>query len=491
MENHSGAARVRRNSALILLFVLGVLAPAGLLRPQGRKIQNTVNLPAAAHKKGQVAGFYVDPLSGNRVYRLSDSNLCPMGGSHVFSYTNQFSPKGNMVLECGMGRRTPAIHPLYDSEFKLLNEDVLDAARAPGPGDSFHDIQWSQEREVLYARTGGMIVELDPFARTTRVVLNFIDHIHAVRAWDETPVRISGIRDLSVGPGDRLMVHLQCRRMDRGCPENWQIIGVGVYDPATKQTAALYVPVEKDLAPEGFGEGQWSQNPKGRLTLAYNEAPNFSYTANLKSRVQYEDNHGSRGYFCGSNGRCYKVNMKNDTIPGHKTGPIGCKGLDGNPRVPWQPEYALYDDETGKRELIFGCDFPPETVVQHITRSLGALDVFGFSTVRNTFATGVGQFSALDDAILRATVTYVGDQPAGVNVTSVAQHRSASGGYAKSLGRECGYWATPRPVSDATGTRVLFDSTMSNPSWPAREGGKVKTDCRTDVFVGVYAPAAR
>jgi hypothetical protein len=74
-----------------------------------------------------------------------------------------------------------------------------------------------------------------------------------------------------------------------------------------------------------------------------------------------------------------------------------------------------------------------------------------------------------------------------VRIDPVAYHRSAEGPRARQMGRECGYWAQPRMVMDFTGTRFMFDSTMSHPEWPALEGRKPKNDCNTDVFVAEWA----
>lgn len=451
------------------------------------QVHNMVTLPAAAHKKGQTAGFFIDPITGNRVYRLSDGHLCPSGGQHFYSYTNQFSPQGRMVFDCMQGRGAPAIYPIYGPDFKLEYDDVLDAARAPGPGGSFHDVQWSQEREVLYARTGGMVVELDPVARHTRVVVNFVDRLHGFIFANGKKLDISGVKDLSVGPGDRLMVHLQCRYSSPGCPADYAVIGIGVFDPATGQARALYVPVPGDKAPAGFDEAQWSQNPRGRLIVVYGDAPNFSYSADLSSRVQFEDNHGHRGYFCGSNGRCYMARVKDDTLANGRVGQIGCKNSDGTVAQPWKPEYALYDDETGKRALIFGCDLPGQNAWQHISRALGGKDVFGISSERFTFRPSLERFVPTDEAIVRGVAEYTNGQPSRVRLEPVAYHRSAVGPLAKLMGRECGYWATPRVVADVTGQRFLFESTMSHPEWLALEGRKTKTDCRTDVYVAESA----
>jgi hypothetical protein len=225
----------------------------------------------------------------------------------------------------------------------------------------------------------------------------------------------------------------------------------------------------------------------------YGKAPNFSYAADLSSRVKFDDNHGHRGYFCGSNGRCYVVRVKNDDLPNGRVGQKGCLDGDGAPAKPWKPEHALYDDTSGKRVLSFGCDLPGQNAWQHFGRTLGGQDVFGISTERFVLGPSLDQFARTDEAILRAVVDYVivdriERQPAHVTIEPVAYHRSATGPHAKLLGRDCGYWASPRVVVDATGKRFLFDSTMSHAEWPTLEGRKIKADCISDVFVA-QAPA--
>ncbi len=480
---------MRRSTLPTLLFPLAGLALTAQekvhIQPQ---VHKTVALPAAAHKKGQTAGFFVDPLTGNRVYRLSDSNLCPNGATHFYTYTNQFSPQGRIVFECQLGGGSPHMYPLYDADFRMLYDDALDAARVPGAAQNFRDVQWSLEREVLFAVNGNFLVEMDPFGRKTRVLVNLIDRIRAVEGPGGKRINVSTMKDLSVGPGDRLMVHLQCQVADRGCPGNRAMVGVAVYDPRTGKANALYVPVPGDKAPFGFDEAQWSQNPKGRLILVYGDAPNYSYSADLSSRVQLDDNHGHRGYFCGSNGRCYLVRSKSDTLPNGKVGEVGCKNADGTVATPWRAEEALYDDETGRRVLIWGCDLPGQNPFTHYARALGGKDVFGISTERLTFGPSLRTFAPTDEAIVRGVVEYEGGMPARVRVEPVAYHRSADGARSQLMGRACGYWALPRVTMDHTGTRFLFDSTMSHPEWPVTQGHRIKTDCRVDVYVAVYAP---
>ena len=472
-------------AALLFVAQKSVLAQKNAhAEPQ---IHNTITLPRAAHKKGQTAGFFIDPITGNRVYRLSDADLCPNGAQHFYSYTNQFSPQGRTVFDCFATRGAAPSYPVYSPDYHLEFDDALGAARVSLPATSFHDVQWSQEREVLYARAGGAVVELDPVARKSRVVVDFAKRLPGFALADGHTLTISGIDALSVGPKDRLMVHLTCLYTSPGCPKNGAVIGIGVFDPATDQTYAMYVPVPGDKAPDGFDEGQWSQNPNGRLVVVYGEAPSFAYSADLSSRVKVDDNHGHRGYFCGSNGRCYIVRVKNDDLPNGRVGQKGCVNPDGSPAKPWKPEYALYDDASGKRVLVFACDLAGQNAWQHLGRSLGGQDVFGISSERFVFGPSLERFFPTDEAILRARVDYAEQQPVRVAIEPVAYHRSATGPRAKLMGRECGYWASPRVVVDGTGKRFLFDSTMSHAEWPALEGRKTKTDCHRDVFVAEAA----
>lgn len=479
---------------LIVLLALSFMMAAAQDTPRQTKkfgeepeIHNTIVLPPTARQIGSSAGSFVDPVTGNKVYRLSDRALCPKGATHFYSYSNQFSARGLLVFDCL--RPNAVVHPVYDQDFRLRWADVAAAARyvdSYGTPQPLVMVQWSQEREVLFGEAGLKIVELDPFGGKNRIFADFSVIKEVVRSSDGARIPVRTANELSVGPGERLMVHLRCRKPDPQCPKDWDVVGIGVYDPATGKYAAMYVPVPGDRAPTGFDEGQWSQNPQGRLIVVYEDAPNFSYSADLSSRVQFDDNHGHRGFFCGSNGRCYAVRQISDRLPRGGVGQIGCRKSNGELDLPWKQESALYDDETGKRVLVFGCDLPGQAPWQHFSRSPGGKDVFGISSLRFTFKPSLERLFPTDEAILRAKVEYAEGQPASVHIDPVAYHRSAEGPRAKLMGRECGYWAQPRMVMDFTGTRFMFDSTMSHPEWPAMEDGLSKLDCVTDVYVAVY-----
>ena len=456
------------------------------------EVHNTIELPAAAHQPNDVAGSFTDPLTHEQVYRLSDRGLCPHGAIHIYSFSNQFSPKGRMVFDCysDAANRNAITHPIYGSDFKLLYRHAEQAAgfvNKYGRANTLKFVQWSLEREVLFGEAGLQILELDPFGGKNRVFADFANIKEVVNTADGKHVAISTAKDMSVGPGDRILVHLQCRMTDAGCPQNWEVVGIGVFDPATRQYHALYVPVPGDKAPIGFDEAQWTLNPAGRATFVYGNAPAYIYTSDLSSRVKMDDNHGHRAYFCGSNGRCYMARVKNDDGPKGGIGQIGCRDSSGKQLDPWRAEGGLYDDETGKRVLIFGCDVPGQNPWQHFATSFGAKDVFGISTDRYTFPPSLQRSYSMDEAIVRAKVSYSAGQPSHVAFEVVAYHRSATGARSKLMGRGCDYWATPRMVMDFTGRRSMFDSTMSHPEWPSTEDGRVKADCLTDVYVAQYA----
>lgn len=454
---------------LLLLCAVAFLPGWQEGKPLGAEQQNIVELPPAAHRAGQTAGYFVDPVTGHRVYRLSDPSLCPGGGRHFYSYTNQFSAAGNIVFTCLT--RSGVTHPVYGPDFRLVTED---AARAAGyAGGELGEVQWSQSREVLFARAGNSIVELDPFHRKKRVVVDFIRQISQVRLWNGSEIPVRHITALSVGPGDRLLVHLQCRRGDPGCPGDWSVIGVATFDPATGKHASMAVPHASGAG--YFDEAQWTQNPEGRVLLTYANRPAWIATADLSSFTQVEDNHGHPGYVAGSDGHSYRVSVKNDTVRNpdgtFRVGQVGCKDESGRLMNPWRPEYALYDDVTGRRALIFGCELgrDPDLHPEHFARSIGTRDVFASS----------------GKAIVRFTLQRSGGA-ARVSSELIAYTRTDS--------QRCGYWAQSRAAMDHTGTRFLFDSSMNHPRWPARESdGSLKSDCRTDVYVVVAnsPPTAR
>ncbi len=423
----------------------------------------TVQLPSAAHAVGQFAGSYVDPSTGFRVYRLSDRTLCPVNAGHYYSYSNQFSPAGRIVFTCQATTINVNIRsfPVYDSTFKLLYLDAIAAAGGPMPDG---DAQWSQKREVLFGNWGLKIFEYDPFNGTHRVFADF-SAIQFVTRPDGTQVGISGVRALSVGPGDRIMVHLQCH-LTLNCPANYAVVGVGTYDPATGRYSAIAVPHAVGVAPKGFDEAEWTQNPTGRVAVIYANWATYSFVSDLSSNVLFDDHHGHAGYFLGVNGSSYKVSVKEDTLPNGGIGQIGCIGV-----TPWTSEFALYNDATGKRVLVWGCDMPTGTLLAnartHFSRVLG-------STSKDAFF-GSGFW------IARFTVQYSGTTPSSVAGKLIASSRSdpslCSGDY----------WAQPRATADHTGTRVLWDTNWHLSTTPTLESdGSVITSCKKDVVVAVY-----
>lgn len=418
---------------------------------------NTINLPSAAHSPGATAGYFVDPDTGKKVYRLSDRSLCPGGGWHFYSYSNQFSIAGDIVLDCRGSNSSVVTFPVYDKNFKLLYKDAVAASNAPA--QAYRMTQWSQSRRVLFAQQGTRIWEFDPFSGVARQIADFGGKTFTTSIGGT--LTVGNIVALSVGPGDRLMVHVQP-------VGNYTVMAIGTFELATGRYSFLGVPVQGQFAPKGFDEATYSQNPNGRVTLQNSYASSYTYASNLSSPVKYDDNNGHRGFFCGSNGRCYKVNPKNDSLSNGQVGQLGCPGSS-----PWISEHALYNDQTGRRELVWSCDMPASSNLRkamgHFSRSQAA-DVFF----------GSGSSAPTVDWIARYQVRYDGSgNPNGVSGNLVATARSNP--------QACGYWAQPRVTSDPTGTRALFDSTASNTTYISKENGTTKTSCLIDVYVAEYS----
>ena len=391
----------------------------------------------------------VDPVSGAILYRLSDRTLCPQGAAHYYSYTPQFSPSGRMVFTCRYDATNPNLRHqvVYDVDFKLL---YADAGAASGYRGDCTEIMWSTVKETLYCLAGTTVTELDPFKKANRVVLDLAKKTPLVDSAGLAHPANRGMQFI-VGPGDRMTVHIQSGVNYSGS----NIVGIAAFD-ANGAYAQMLVPVTGDKAPSGFDEVQFSQSPKGRMTLVYGAAPNFSYTTDLSSRVQFDDNHGHRGYFNGSNGRSYKVNAVNNTLTGKRAGQVGQIGCVVAGK--WRPAFALYNVETGKKEFEFNCGPAPEVIAGDHFSSSAAPDVW---------------FGSSDNIIARYTAHYDGSgNPNQVTTETVT---SLVGSNQKT----CGYWAYSRANSDATGTKALFDSTA---------GGGCKTDVYVVAIGGVAPP---
>jgi hypothetical protein len=417
--------------------------PAAAQSQNQLQLQPQIQLPSAAHKVGETAGFYTDPMTRNKVYRLSDGSMCPGGGSHIYSWSTEFSKQGKMLVKCDQGKIAAPLYLVYDKDFKLLTKDVLNAAGAP---PSLRFLQWSQGEEVLYGKQGTAIYRLDPGAKKTKVFAVF------------QVTGAVGIREFWVGPKDRIVADVH-----RG--GDWAIIAVAVFDPETGKYS-YWDPEGKEVH-----QATLTQNPAGRVLVSLSSGGQLVFPTDFKSR--YAMPKGHYGFLPLLNGR-YGILKPDGECPG---APF------------WKFRYALRDDETGEVLLHFGCDVPGQHAWDHFGRSISTPNTFSVTTNRYPFPPS-RDWQPTYEAVLIGRVLYEGDLPKAVEVTPVAYHRSAAGERAKAQGRDCGYWAYPRGVLDHTATRVLFDSTMSHPEWPALDGdGKIITTCRPDVYVVVKNPA--
>jgi hypothetical protein len=407
------------------------------------QITEQIKLPSAAHLRGDKAGSFTDPITKNRVFRLSDRELCPGGGTHLYSWGTPFSAQGRMVVNCDQGSNAPTTYVLYDRDFTLVEVDAARATKAP---INIRSLQWSHEKEVLYGAVGPKVLRVDPIAKQSSVYADF------------SGMGARSIRDLWVGPSDRILVTLQA-------PGGWNVFAVAYFDSTNRKYGVW--DLSKDPNGRAFHQATFTENPEGRVVIVYNKTQRIFDLA-FESSVEFADT-SHLGFLSLSNGK-YGI-VKNHGA---------CSGVGF-----WKWQYALVDDVTGDVLAMFGCDVPGQHEWAHWSRSIKLKDVFSVTTDRYTFPPS-RERQPTYESVLLAKVVYQNNAPRTVQVTPIAYHRSAAGARAKALGRHCGYWAWPRGSLDHTGTRVLFDSTMSHPEWPSQDtDGRTKTDCRVDVYVVV------
>lgn len=449
-------------------FTAAVAALLFLSVSMAQAQSTSVNLPSAPSTVGAKASFYTDPVTGKKVYRLSDRTMCPHGASHFYSYVNQFSPQGRMVFMCQSDATNANVRsfPIYAKDYTLLVKDAITAARYTNSSGAPYAVQWpqwSQVREVLYGIEGGRVIELDPFTGTNRVAADFLGNVRSVTLPTGATVQLGAMRDLKVGPGDRLVVELQCLTSgNASCPANYAVVAVGVFDPATGRYTSHVV---HGTTRGTFDEVNITQNPFGRVLESYANRPKWTYNSDFGGAIQMQDGHGHMGFVSGSDGRHYVMKVKNDLLSNGSYGQMGCVNSGFSY---WKPEFGLYDDATGQRVLVWGCDIPGANDGRdHFARSTAAKNIFAGSDT---------------NAIMRFTLRFDSTgKPNGVGYETVANPRTNG---------SCGYWASPRAAMDGSGTRFMFGSSMSNTTHASYENGVRKTSCTGDVYVAESSSTA-
>jgi hypothetical protein len=363
---------------------------------------------------------------------------------HQYSWSTEFSKLGKMLVVCLPVGNLPPQFMVYDENFTLLTKDALGAAKAP---PTTRELQWSQSEEVLYGKEGNTIYRLDLAARKTQVFAEF---------------RIpgaTGIREFWVGPKDRILANLM------GPPKS-KVVAIAVFDPGNGKYTLM--DPARDLPNGEFHQATLTQNPAGRVLVSYSQ-PTLQRVYGIDFGKGIDVPNGHFGFLALSNGRYGIVK------------PVG--NCSGGPY--WKFEYGIVDDESGEILLRFDCNIPGQPSWSHWGRSIDIVDTFSVTTHRLSFPAS-RTWQPHYETVLIGKVLYDGAKLKSVEVTPIAYHRSAAGENAQAKGRACGYWAEPRGVLDHTGTRVLLDSTMSHPEWPALDvDGKLKTDCNRDVYVVV------
>ena len=342
------------------------------------------------------------------VTKLSDATLCPGKAQHGYAYTSQFSLSGYALYDCLVSGLWKGVLHAPDGTMvspDVIRESGLTSVTTYSPAQFV--LQYSREKEVIYFLQGAKLYELDPIAKTNRLLVDMTGKFPSNR-----------LAQMSVGPGPRFLFFVQ--------NASYVPTHIGTYDG----TNFASMPVQAGAGIGTFDEAHITES--GRVLVIYGNTRSESCDIGLTLCVPYDDGHGHPGFLRGSNGRAYKVSVRNDVRKADgSAGQSGCV-VNGA----WRPELGLYDDTTGKLVLRFGCDPAVLDVREHFSRS-GAPDIF--------FASG-GKY------IVRWRLSY----DAQGNPAS-AKQEVITNAVVSARGGSC-YWGFPRVTSDHSGTRALWDA---------------------------------
>ncbi len=396
-------------------------------------------------------GSYTDPLSRNRVWRVTDAAVCPGGAHHAYSFWPVWNQDGShLLVECvgwKGGRENSTALLVRDRDLKILG-DALEGA----PGGIYRGrLFWMwKDAQTFLADHGLELWRWDPFQKKGRMVQRFTG-MKVGRA------AVRHVRLAYVSFDDRYaLVELQGQHPSRKRASEWDVLGLATLDLHTERIAGVLDVsgfVYFDEAVFTRDNHVWVVADVGRQ---HTESLRYALDFSKHIRV-VEAGHHAHG-------------MLPDGTPVavKEAGNRDCPGgsVSGNPRDPeypaqgWKPTAVLVDetvDTTGgnrgtplPNELLkLGCAIPGQHHLAHFSWNHPRGDLFflssdsygGFETDR--LAHGIFRVRLLFDAAGRVR---------GDEFDLLAQHRSD---------KKAGYWAQPRASCNQQATRCLFASTMS------------------------------
>lgn len=378
-----------------------------------------VNMPAAG-------GSYVDPVSGNRVHRITDRALCQRGGFHYYSYWPVWNSTGShLIVECqgwvnGGGANKNALL-IRDSDLTVVGDALQGIAPSVQPSRLFW--AWTNPNLLFTYGTGSQtsrIFEINPFAHTITLIKNFAgmqffgrtvngDARLAYVSFDD---RYFLVELFTTGP---LVLAVYDRQTDTvvGALDTAQF---GFYDEAVfSKDNAVWVKVVN---------GSSSEGRRYPLSLAAPIAIN-------------EGGHHAHGLL--ANGTPVSVQATNAQCPPGSPA--------GNLNNSFRPTSQVMNEITGQRIIILACNIVGFHEFAHYTWNSFSTDTYFVETWGQT------PIGPIDDAIDRVRLVYdASNNLIGSQLDFLAHHRTR---------KVDGYGASPRVTCNQQSRRCLWASSMA------------------------------
>ncbi|MBI1749142.1 MAG: hypothetical protein HY234_02575 [Acidobacteria bacterium] len=413
-------------------------------KPDRQPKLQAITLPA-------VGGSYVDPSTGNRIWRVSDRGLCTRGAKHYYSYWPVWNADGShLLVECQgwLGSRdSSTILLVRDKDLKVVG-DALGSARSFNKGHLF----WSwKDPQAFYAFRDSEVWKWNPFSgKGSRIA-----------SLDNLKVGESSVRSIVlayVSFDDRyLLLELQGPNLRRQKPNPHDTLGLLTYDMQAGKVAGLL-----DITTWRFyDEAVFTKDNHVWVRMTDDagapQSLRFSLDFSERNRVA-EGGHHAHGILPDGSPVAVKEASNRDCPPGSPSGNPNDKEY---PAKGWKPTAVLLDprvDTAGAERnapiasILFklGCQIKGQHEFSHFSWNNSQPDVF----FGETWSYGSAEGNPIADAIIRVRLKFDGGgKISGDEIDVLAHHRSD---------KRHGYWATPRVSCNQQGTRCLFASAMSN-----------------------------
>jgi len=418
---------MRKTGAFCSLWLLAAVASA--------QVPPMISVPPAGK-------CYTDPVTGNRVCRVTDRSICANGGEHNYSYWPAWNQSGtHLVVVCKRwtaARDGGTLHLLLvrDSDLAILGSGAMLGAPALNPLTVFW--AWT-DPNLIYAQGSGHNVgqlwQWNPFARKAKKIKDF----YGLRVLDR---KVADMFLAYVSFDDRYFL-LQFKSGGRD-------FALAVYD---KQADALVGVLDLSQF-RAYDEAVFTKdNHVWVVADAGAKLESFRYSLDFTERVRVAE-HGHHAHGLLPDGT--PVAVKEEPNRG-----CAADSPSGVPNNPWKPSGMVLDervDTTGtprplgplKSQLLqLGCNIPGQHHYQHYSWNNKQRDGFFVSSLGYSgFETDPTAFGILRVRLkFDAAGKIIGDE-----IDLLAHHRSNPKGP---------YLAYPRATCNQQGTRCLFSSTMT------------------------------